>query len=58
MTGEASIEQRRRRGGIRSAVVTNAGANVAKDVSRTPLVRKLGIKPGARVALLGAPDGL
>lgn len=25
--------------------------------SGTPLPRKLGIKPGARVALLGAPDG-
>jgi hypothetical protein len=25
--------------------------------SGTPLVRKLGIKPGARVALLGAPEG-
>ncbi len=25
--------------------------------SGTPLVRKLGIKPGARVALIGAPDG-
>jgi len=25
--------------------------------SGTPLVRKLGIKPGARLALLGAPDG-
>lgn len=25
--------------------------------SGTPLIRKLGIKPGARVALLGAPDG-
>ncbi len=25
--------------------------------SGTPLVRKLGIKPGGRVALIGAPDG-
>ena len=25
--------------------------------SGTPLARKLGIKPGARLALLGAPDG-
>ncbi|HWE32033.1 MAG TPA: DUF3052 domain-containing protein [Solirubrobacteraceae bacterium] len=25
--------------------------------SGTPLVRKLGIKPGSRVALIGAPDG-
>ena len=25
--------------------------------SGTPLARKLGIKPGARVALIGAPDG-
>ncbi len=25
--------------------------------SGTPLVRKLGIKPGARLALIGAPDG-
>jgi hypothetical protein len=25
--------------------------------SGTPLVRKLGIKPGARIALLGAPEG-
>jgi hypothetical protein len=25
--------------------------------SETPLVRKLGIKPGARLALIGAPDG-
>ena len=25
--------------------------------SGTPLVRKLGIKPGARIAVLGAPDG-
>jgi hypothetical protein len=31
--------------------VTNAG------YSGTPLPRKLGIKPGHRVALLGAPDG-
>ena len=27
------------------------------DVSGTPLARKLGIKPGARLALIGAPDG-
>ena len=26
--------------------------------SGTPLPRKLGIKPGARVALIGAPDGI
>jgi hypothetical protein len=25
--------------------------------SGTPLVKKLGVKPGARVALIGAPDG-
>jgi hypothetical protein len=28
-----------------------------KDYSGTPLPRKLGIKEGARVALVGAPDG-
>jgi Protein of unknown function (DUF3052) len=33
--------------------VTAAGAGY----SGTPLPRKLGIKPGARLALLGAPDG-
>jgi len=37
--------------------VTSAGANAPKDVSSTPLVRKLGIKAGARIALLGAPEG-
>jgi hypothetical protein len=26
--------------------------------SGTPLVRKLGVKPGARLALIGAPEGL
>jgi hypothetical protein len=34
--------------------VMSAGAS---GYSGTPLPRKLGIKPGARVALLGAPDG-
>ena len=29
----------------------------AAGYSGTPLVRKLGIKPGARLALIGAPDG-
>jgi hypothetical protein len=29
----------------------------AAGYSGTPLVRKLGIKPGARVAILGAPQG-
>jgi hypothetical protein len=29
----------------------------AAGYSGTPLVRKLGIRPGARVALIGAPDG-
>jgi hypothetical protein len=32
------------------------GASAA-GYSGTPLVRKLGIKPGARVGLIGAPDG-
>ena len=32
----------------------SAGAN---NESGTPLPRKLGIKPGHRIALLGAPDG-
>ncbi len=31
--------------------------NASTNASGTPLVRKLGIKPGARVALIGAPDG-
>jgi Protein of unknown function (DUF3052) len=29
----------------------------AAGYSGTPLVRKLGIRPGAKVAILGAPDG-
>jgi len=35
--------------------VTSARANASTDVSGTPLPRKLGIKPEARVALIGAP---
>jgi hypothetical protein len=31
--------------------------SAAAGYSGTPLVRKLGIKPGARLAILGAPDG-
>jgi hypothetical protein len=38
-------------------VARAAGNASPAGYSRTPLVRKLGIKPGARLALLGAPDG-
>jgi hypothetical protein len=31
--------------------------SAAAGYSGTPLVRKLGIKPGARLGLIGAPDG-
>jgi hypothetical protein len=37
--------------------VTNARPNSFTTYSGTPLPRKLGIKPGHRVALLAAPDG-
>jgi hypothetical protein len=33
------------------------GRRAERDYSGTPLPRKLGIKPGATVAFLGAPDG-
>jgi hypothetical protein len=33
------------------------GETVAAGYSGTPLPRKLGIKPGARLAVVGAPDG-
>jgi hypothetical protein len=33
-------------------------ARLVAGYSGTPLARKLGIKPGARVALVGAPDGI
>ena len=35
--------------------MTSARANASTNVSGTPLPRKLGIKPDARVALIGAP---
>ena len=35
--------------------MTSARANASTNVSGTPLPRKLGIKPEARVALIGAP---
>jgi hypothetical protein len=37
--------------------VTSARANASTNVSGTPLVRKLGITPGARLALINAPEG-
>jgi len=37
--------------------VTSARTNAPTDVSKTLLVSKLGIKPGSRVGLQGAPDG-
>jgi len=36
---------------------TDANASARTVVSVTPLVRKLGIKPGARLALIAAPEG-
>ena len=35
-----------------------SGGSGSAGYSSTPLARKLGIKPGSRVALLGGPDGL
>jgi hypothetical protein len=35
----------------------SARTNASTNVSGTPLPRKLGIAPGMRVAVLGAPDG-
>jgi hypothetical protein len=40
-----------------SAGPRESGAGGAAGYSSTPLARKLGIKPGARLALLDAPDG-
>ena len=37
--------------------MTSARANACTNVSEAPLPRKLGIKPGARVGLIGAPAG-
>jgi hypothetical protein len=37
--------------------MTSARVNAATTVPGTPLPRKLGIKPGARLGLIGAPDG-
>ncbi|HSC02286.1 MAG TPA: DUF3052 domain-containing protein [Solirubrobacteraceae bacterium] len=37
--------------------MTSARANAVTNVSGSPLVRKLGIKPEARIGLIGAPDG-
>jgi hypothetical protein len=49
------------RGAVRRAIAAPPGDPVVPDTmagySRTPLVKKLGIKPGAVVALLGAPPG-
>jgi len=39
-------------------VAARAGRSVSAGYSGTPLPRKLGIKAGHRVALLGAPPGL
>jgi hypothetical protein len=36
--------------------VTSAHAKTSTDLSGSPLVRKLGIKPGARLGLIGAPE--
>jgi hypothetical protein len=36
--------------------VTSAESKAVTNVSGTPLPRKLGIKPGHRLALIGAPD--
>src|SRR5689334_1582720 len=36
--------------------MTSARVNAATNVSGTPLVKKLGIKPGATLGLIGAPD--
>jgi hypothetical protein len=36
---------------------SRGGSIATAGYSGTPLVRKLGIKPGARLALIGAPDG-
>jgi hypothetical protein len=39
--------------------VTSAAVDASKTIgSGTPLVHKLGIKPGSRLGLIGAPDGL
>ena len=40
-----------------SAAAGEPGRAPAAGYSGTPLPRKLGVKPGARVALVGAPDG-
>jgi CheY-like chemotaxis protein len=49
------------RSAIRSAVKRSIGKPIVPDTmagySGTPLVKKLGIKPGSRLALLGAPEG-
>jgi hypothetical protein len=37
--------------------VTSADAKASTNVSGTPLVNKLGIKPDARVGVIGEPDG-
>jgi hypothetical protein len=36
--------------------VTSAHAKTSTDISGSPLVRKLGIKPGAQLGLIGAPE--
>ena len=42
---------------VASSGVNSARANARINVSATPLVRKLGIKPDSRLGLIGAPHG-
>jgi hypothetical protein len=61
--GASRSPARKGRGGqslrvsVASTAMTSADANASINVSGTLLVRKLGIKPGARLGLIGAPDG-
>jgi hypothetical protein len=42
---------------LRQRTVTSAHVKASADISGNPLVRKLGIKPEARLGLIGAPEG-
>ena len=57
MRGRVASGTAYRSASVVSAAVTSARANAEINVSGTPLVRKLGIKPGSRLGLIGAPDG-
>ena len=43
--------------GARPATVRNVTPNEHKDYSATPLARKLGLREGSRVLVVGAPSG-